>query len=111
MDVSDGLLGDLSKLCAASGVGATLELDALPLSEALRSRHSPQECENFALHGGDDYELLVTLPSASAFPGESGAGGLPRMTRIGRITAGEGVRCTRGGAEVAVSGAGYDHFR
>jgi thiamine-monophosphate kinase len=111
MDVSDGLLGDLRKLCAASGVGATLELDALPLSEALLSRHAPEQCENFALHGGDDYELLFTLPAGCPVPGESGAAGLPRLTRIGRITAGGGVRCTRGGVEEPVSGAGYDHFR
>jgi thiamine-monophosphate kinase len=111
MDISDGLLGDLRKLCAASGVGATLELDALPLSDALRSRYPSEECENFALHGGDDYELLFTLPSGCPVPGESGAGGLPGLTRIGRITAGGGVRCTRGGVEVAVSGTGYDHFR
>jgi len=111
MDVSDGLLGDLRKLCTASGVGATLELDALPLSEALLSRHRSKECENFALHGGDDYELLFTLPADCPVPGESRPGGLPQLTRIGRITAGGGVRCTRGGVEVAVSGAGYDHFR
>jgi thiamine-monophosphate kinase len=111
MDVSDGLLGDLRKLCEASGVAATLELDALPLSEALLARHSPEECEDFALHGGDDYELLFTLPSDSDFPRESAAGGLPQLTRIGRITAGGSVCCTRGGTEVAVSGAGYDHFR
>jgi thiamine-monophosphate kinase len=111
MDVSDGLLGDLRKLCAASGVGATLELDALPMSEALRSRFPPEECENFALHGGDDYELLFTLPADCPVPGGSGASGLPRLTRIGRITAGSGVRCTRGGVEVVISGAGYDHFR
>jgi thiamine-monophosphate kinase len=111
MDVSDGLLGDLRKLCMASGVGATLELDALPLSEALLSRYPSEECENFALHGGDDYELLFTLPADCPVPCGSGAGGLPILTRIGRITAGGGVRCTRGGVEVAVSGAGYDHFR
>jgi thiamine-monophosphate kinase len=81
------------------------------LSEALLSRHSPEECENFAVHGGDDYELLFTLPADRPLPGESAAGELPRLTRIGRITAGRGVRCTRGGTEVAVSGAGYDHFR
>jgi thiamine-monophosphate kinase len=111
MDVSDGLLGDLHKLCAASGVGATLDLDALPLSEALVSRHSPEECEKFAVHGGDDYELLFTLPADRPFPGESASGELPRLTRIGRITAGRGVRCTRGGTEVAISSTGYDHFR
>jgi thiamine-monophosphate kinase len=111
MDVSDGLLGDLRKLCAASGVGATLELDALPLSEALLARHPPGECENFALHGGDDYELLFTLPADCLVPGESAAAGLPRLTRIGQITAGGGVRCTRGGVEAPVSGTGYDHFR
>ena len=111
MDVSDGLLGDLHKLCAASGVGATLDLDSLPLSEALVSRHSPEECEKFAVHGGDDYELLFTLPADRPFPGESASGELPRLTRIGRITAGRGVRCTRGGTEVAVSSTGYDHFR
>ena len=111
MDVSDGLLGDLRKLCMASGVGATLELDALPLSEALLSRYPSQECENFALHGGDDYELLFTLPADCPVPGEPGAGGFPKLTRIGRITDGGGVRCTRGGVEVAASGAGYDHFR
>jgi thiamine monophosphate kinase len=44
-------------------------------------------------------------------PCGSGAGELPIVTRIGRITAGGGVSCTRGGVEVAVSGAGYDHFR
>lgn len=109
MDVSDGLLGDLRKLCAASCVGATLELDALPVSTALVARHGPAECEQFVLHGGDDYELLFTLPADRSLPREPA--GLPRMTCIGRITAGSDVRCTRDGVDVSVSGGGYDHFR
>jgi thiamine-monophosphate kinase len=109
MDVSDGLLGDLRKLCAASGVGATLELDALPLSAALVSRHSREECEKFVLHGGDDYELLFTLPADGSVPQESA--GSPPLARIGRIVEGDDVRCTRGGVDVADHGGGYDHFR
>jgi thiamine-monophosphate kinase len=109
MDVSDGLLGDLAKLCAASGVGATLELDALPVSAELISRYCPAECEKFVLHGGDDYELLFTLPADGLVPVQSS--GSQRLTRIGRIIAGSDVRCTRGGVDVAVSGGGYDHFR
>jgi thiamine-monophosphate kinase len=109
MDVSDGLLGDLTKLCAASGVGATLELDALPVSAELISRYCREECEKLVLHGGDDYELLFTLPADGLVPLQSA--GSQRLTRIGRIIAGSDVRCTRGGVDVAVSGGGYDHFR
>jgi thiamine-monophosphate kinase len=110
MDVSDGLLGDLGKLCAASHVGATLELDALPVSAVLVSRHGAQQSEHFVLHGGDDYELLFTLPAGRPVPGELPTDLLPRLTCIGRITTGGGIRCMRHGVEVAVSGAGYDHF-
>jgi thiamine-monophosphate kinase len=110
MDVSDGLLGDLRKLCAASDVGARLDLDALPISQALASRHARAECEDFALSGGDDYELLFTVPAGRAERLEAELGGSPGVTRIGAIEAGEGVRCVRAGAEVAVGGRGYDHF-
>ena len=115
MDVSDGLLGDLRKLCAASGVGATLELEALPVSAALRARCTPAECEHYVLAGGDDYELLFTAPPSAQAAVESldrdaAAAGRPRLTRIGRIEPGHAVRCTRDGRAVEVAEAGFDHF-
>jgi thiamine-monophosphate kinase len=115
MDVSDGLLGDLRKLCAASGAGATLELDALPVSEALRAHCSPAECERFVLAGGDDYELLFTVPPGAqshidALDREAAAAGGPRLARIGCIEPGQVVRCTRHGRAIAVAAAGFDHF-
>jgi len=110
MDVSDGLLGDLGKLCAASGAGARLDLDRLPISDELARRHSPQQCEHFALYGGDDYELLFTLPPLGSEQVEAELVQTFALRRIGVIEEQTGVRCTRGGIPVTVSGGGYDHF-
>jgi thiamine-monophosphate kinase len=110
MDVSDGLLGDLRKLCESSGVGATIELDSLPVSAALQSRCTRSELERFVLFGGDDYELLFTVAPEHAARVDAGLGVSTQVTRIGRMLERPGVRCTRAGVEVAVDGGGYDHF-
>jgi len=110
MDVSDGLLGDLGKLCAASGVGASVELERLPVSDALSREHPLADCERFVLSGGDDYELLFTLPAADADALESALGPLCAVHRIGRIEALAGVRCMRDGQPAPVAVPGYDHF-
>jgi thiamine-monophosphate kinase len=110
MDVSDGLLGDLGKLCNASGVGARLDLARLPVSDELARRHARGDCERFVLSGGDDYELLFTAPAGAAtrVP-ELAMPGVP-LHCIGEIEARPGVRCVRDGREVAVEEGGYDHF-
>jgi thiamine-monophosphate kinase len=111
MDVSDGLLGDLEKLCAASAVGAHVDLDRLPVCAQLSERFDRAACERLVLHGGDDYELLFTLPADRA------AALVPRLHAvctvncIGEITSGAGVSCRRAGSPVAIPGGGYDHFR
>lgn len=102
IDVSDGAIQDLGHLCAASGVGAQLDAEALPtlpgFSELARELgHDPTE---LALTGGEDYELIFTLPNGTA----SGTG-----TRIGRITEGSGVVVQRGGERLEI-GRGYRHF-
>ncbi len=110
MDVSDGLLGDLGKLCKASGVAARVDLERLPVSGELAARHAPLECEHFVLHGGDDYELLFTLPPGAAPALEAQLSSACALARIGVIEAGEGVRCAREGRPARVAGGGYDHF-
>jgi len=110
MDVSDGLLGDLGKLCAASGVGARLHLDSLPVSERLAAAHDREHAERLVLAGGDDYELLFALPAGDAARHEAELSRICRVTRIGEFEAGPGVRCVRDGLVVEAAGQGYDHF-
>lgn len=110
MDVSDGLYGDLQKLCAASGVGARLDLECLPVSTGLAARHDRASCERFVLFGGDDYELLFTLPEAAVASLDPALVAPLSLHRIGCIEAGPGIRCLRDGKPEAVTGGGYDHF-
>src|SRR5690348_39338 len=94
MDISDGLVGDLGHICETSGVGAMIEAAALPLSLAARVviGAAPERLST-ALGGGDDYELLLTVPAgkAAALPMLAAETGVP-LTRIGRIEVGSGVR-------------------
>ena len=74
MDLSDGLIGDLPKLAEASGLAAHVCVEALPLSAALRNSVSLSQARDWALAGGDDYELLFAVP-ANRFSGAPGRGG------------------------------------
>jgi thiamine-monophosphate kinase len=110
MDVSDGLLGDLGKLARSSGVGARIDLERLPLAPELAA-YPLAEQERLVLQGGDDYELLFTLPADhfGHLTNLAAAGGC-RLQCIGSIVPGEGVECRRDGARITVAGKGYDHF-
>ncbi|MGB7738069.1 MAG: thiamine-phosphate kinase [Steroidobacteraceae bacterium] len=110
MDVSDGLLGDLGKLARSSGVGACIDLERLPVAPELAA-YPLAEQERLVLHGGDDYELLFTLPADrfGHIANLAAAGGCS-LQCIGSIVPGEGVECRRDGAHVNVAGKGYDHF-
>jgi thiamine-monophosphate kinase len=108
MDVSDGLLGDLAKLCDASGLAARLELERLPLSPALLAR-GRAAAERHALYGGDDYELLFALP-ADVDPASFLPPSLVQVTRIGTFVEGAGVSCVRAGVVVDRPPHGHDHF-
>ncbi len=111
MDVSDGLLGDLGKLVRASGVGAVVQLESLPVSPSLAAQGGRARCEHYLLHGGDDYELLFTVPEHVAVSLERIAtrAGCP-LHRIGNIVPGDGVQCLRQGCVAIIEGHGHDHF-
>jgi thiamine-monophosphate kinase len=111
IDVSDGLGGDLEKLCAASGCGAELDAAALPVSESLLSAVGREAAREYALTGGEDYELLFTVPLARlGAMSKAVARGLGPVTRIGSLVAGKGVRVFARGGVMQFSGSGFDHF-
>ncbi|HTU67370.1 MAG TPA: thiamine-phosphate kinase [Steroidobacteraceae bacterium] len=111
IDVSDGLGGDLEKLCAASGCGAEVDAAALPISDALAQAVGRELAREYALTGGEDYELLFTVPLARLGAMTNAiARGLGPVTRIGSLVPGGGVRVFTRGGVMQFSGAGYDHF-
>jgi thiamine-monophosphate kinase len=111
IDVSDGLGGDLEKLCAASGCGAELDAAALPISDALLGAVGREAAREYALTGGEDYELLFTVPLARLGAMTNAvARGLGPVTRIGSLVAGKGVRVFARGGVMQFSGSGFDHF-
>jgi len=113
MDVSDGLLGDLAKLCAVSGLGAQIEIARLPLSNpAYDALEFVPGYIDPVLTGGDDYEVLAAIPEDAfrEFAEQAGASGVP-VTAIGRFESEEGVRATGpGGEELSFGTGSYSHF-
>jgi thiamine-monophosphate kinase len=111
LDISDGLVGDLGHILAASQVGAVLDADALPAGPALACQ--PRELRRrFTLAGGDDYELCFTAPASSRNRiEEAGAACGTAVTRVGTITAASGLRLVdAGGATLPLDVRGWDHF-
>jgi thiamine-monophosphate kinase len=113
VDVSDGLLADLGHICTASGCGATIDVERVPLSAELMSLFPPQEALAHALGGGDDYELCFTAPPSRAEEVEIETAlevsGTP-VRRIGQLVAGQTVVCRRDGEPFAPTVRGYRHF-
>lgn len=112
IDVSDGLLADLGHICTSSNVGAEIEVALLPRSSALLDLFDDNAARDFALSGGDDYELCFTVPpqhvaNVQADLARLGCG----ATRIGRIVEGEGVSVRdREGRDIEQAHQGWDHF-
>lgn len=110
IDVSDGLLADLSHVCKLSGVGAKVEVATLPLSDAYRAALGQDP--GLALSGGEDYELLFTAEEKRRGEVESLLERIGvRVTVIGRIVEGTGVEAlTPDGSPYLPPRTGFDHF-
>jgi thiamine-monophosphate kinase len=116
IDISDGLSTDLGRLCAASGVGAVIHAAALPIARDERpGTHSPDSRReraaqlHRALHGGEDYELLFTVPRRAVARVPREVRGVP-ITRIGELTARRPILLEAAGRTQKLRPLGWDHF-
>ena len=114
MDLSDGLSDGLEHVADASGVGMTIDADALPIDAAARAVFAArgEEAVVEALRGGDDYELLIAVrPRTQRRLAEAiRRGGVP-LTRIGRCTAERGITVRRAHVVSPVElPQGFSHF-
>ncbi len=112
IDLSDGLSSDLGHILKASDCGAFIDMDAMPLSEAMQRHVDPEQALHWALAGGEDYELCFTVP-------ELNRGALDvalkqtgtQFTCVGQMSADvEGISYPRAGQPVKFDLKGYDHF-
>jgi thiamine-monophosphate kinase len=111
IDVSDGLVADLGHICERSRCGAELAVEKLPLSTALLGRFPLDAARQFALTGGDDYELCFTAAPEAAEAIEQLADSLNlTLTSIGRLTDGDRLDVQLGGRSLDIGVAGYAHF-
>lgn len=110
MDLSDGLGIDMTRLCAASGLGAVLDLDRLPISDAAvqMASQSGRKPIDHAMGDGEDFELLLAVPEAAAAGLPSVVEGVP-LTEIGTFVARTGLWTKRGGKLHQLPATGYVH--
>lgn len=107
IDVSDGFAADLARLCESSRCGAVIHAANLPLPPAGQQRDRLE----LGLHGGEDYELIFTVPAARAGRAPHRIDGVT-ICEVGLIQAGRRLKLRRAdGREIALDTRGYDHFR
>jgi thiamine-monophosphate kinase len=112
IDISDGLAGDLDKLCRGSKVAAEIEVAQVPLSKAARAALTAEPTlMETVLTGGDDYEIALTVApkKLAAFRRAAKSVGVP-VTEIGRVRSGEGARFMQEGRALHFARPAYSHF-
>lgn len=111
IDISDGFAGDLAHILERSAVGATVDVDALPAGSMLARQPQPLR-RQYALAGGDDYELCITAPRSRRADVQAAAAHAGcAMTLVGTIDASPGLRLVDHlGAPLALQAASFDHF-
>ncbi|MBB3167047.1 thiamine-phosphate kinase [Simiduia aestuariiviva] len=111
IDISDGLLADLGHICEESGVGAKIDIERVPVSAALNKVAEAEQIADWALGGGDDYQLCFTVPQENLAKVEQLIeNGKLRATAVGEIVKGSGVACLLEGEPYEPKRRGYSHF-
>lgn len=111
IDISDGLYADLGKICEASAAGALVDVSRLPISDLWRNLTDEDKCLNWALSGGDDYQLCFTVPREQVGKVEAWIKeGRITATAIGKITHKPGLVLVKNGKPFEPSRKGYNHF-
>ncbi len=109
IDISDGLLADLAHILKCSGgLGARLQLETLPLSKELVQKYGVAQARQWALTGGEDFELCFTVPADKL--GQLQPLNFP-ISVIGKVTAGPDISLFDQETPCPISDTGYDHFR
>nr|WP_303648367.1 thiamine-phosphate kinase [Shewanella metallivivens] len=111
IDLSDGLVSDIQHVLKASKVGATIDVSQIPLSSSIKTNLSREEALSYALTGGEDYELLFTVP-------ESQRGAIDtalihagvKFVKIGQICAGDKLKLVDQGEPFVPVSHGFEHF-
>ncbi len=103
-DISDGLASDVRNICNASGCGAVINWEKIPVSGDCEkaARALGKNARNFALFGGEDFELVATVPKKHA----SKVKGFV----VGEVVKGRGLWLAKNGVKKKMENAGYDHF-
>jgi thiamine-monophosphate kinase len=112
IDVSDGLVADLTHICVQSGVDAQINSDQLPIHNRIKTDY-PLQCLNWALFAGDDYQLIFTVPKCHLELVERWIStNVLEATKVGTVAAADnsGVRVMIDGMPAAAAKKGFDHF-
>ncbi|MFD2179447.1 thiamine-phosphate kinase [Veronia pacifica] len=113
LDISDGLVADLPHILSASGVGAVLEADCLPVSDALKALESdPVNAAKIALTSGEEYELCFTVPESHRGAVDTALSHCgTKAVCVGQVRSGKELAINWQGETVDWTLAGWDHFR
>ncbi len=111
IDLSDGLIADLTHICQSSKVGVNIVLDNLPISNELYDSLRQEAALALALTGGDDYELLFTVSEDKKVGMETAlADAGATVTCIGQLNATGKITTTLNGKPTQINAKGYEHF-
>jgi len=111
IDLSDGLISDLTHICEASKVGANINLESLPISSIMHETLGQEKAIKLALTGGDDYELLFSVPEDNKVGMETALSNINvPVTCIGQLNGSDKITTTLNGEPVNFEHKGFEHF-